>query len=76
MVFAAPCIETIAPYVISVATTFEDSTGIAQATARRAIVMVAPDPEAAPFRAAFSKGRYFNTHIRDRFPCREVEHWQ
>jgi len=24
------------------------------------------------FRAAFSKGTYFNRHIRDRFPCREI----
>ena len=26
------------------------------------------------FRAAFSKGIYFNTRIRDRFPHREVTH--
>jgi DNA-binding response OmpR family regulator len=47
MVSAAPYIETITPFVICVGTTLEDSTAIAQAIDRRAIVMVAPDPEAA-----------------------------
>ena len=27
---------------------------------------------AAAFRAAFSKGEFFNKNIRDRFPCREI----
>ena len=30
-------------------------------------------PEAAErMRGAFSKGRHFNAHIRDHYPCREV----
>jgi len=33
---------------------------------------VPPEVEAA-FRAAFSKGRYFGPHIRDRYPYRKVE---
>ena len=33
--------------------------------------MVPPDCAVA-FRAAFSKGEFFNKRIRDRFPCREV----
>jgi len=31
-----------------------------------------PAEVAERFRAAFSKGRFFNTRIRDRFACREV----
>jgi hypothetical protein len=31
-----------------------------------------PQDEAEAFRAAFSKGRYFNAHIRDRYPAREL----
>ena len=33
--------------------------------------MVPPDCVDA-FRAAFSKGVFFNKNIRDRFPCREI----
>ncbi|TDD64144.1 winged helix family transcriptional regulator [Jiangella aurantiaca] len=47
MVSAAPYIETITPFVICVGTTPEDSTAIALAIDRRAIVMIAPDTEAA-----------------------------
>lgn len=47
MVSAAPYIEAITPFVICVGTTLEDSTAIAQAIDRRAIVMIAPDTEAA-----------------------------
>lgn len=36
-------IETITPYVICVGTTLADSTAVAQAVERRAVVMVAPD---------------------------------
>ena len=27
----------------------------------------------AAFRQAFAKGRYFNAHIRDRFPARSIQ---
>lgn len=47
MVSAAPYIEVITPFVICVGTSLEDSTAIAQAIDRRAIVMIAPDTEAA-----------------------------
>ena len=30
-----------------------------------------PPEEAEAFRAAFSKGRYFNRRIRDRYACEE-----
>lgn len=30
------------------------------------------DEVAAAFRAAFSKGRFFNARIRDRYPCEEL----
>ena len=30
--------------------------------------------EAAAFRAAFARGVYFNTRIRDQFPYREIVH--
>jgi len=32
-----------------------------------------PESEVAKFRAATSKGRYFNAHIRDRYRFRELE---
>ena len=31
-----------------------------------------PPEVAARFRAAFSKGRFFNAHIRDAFACEEL----
>ena len=31
-----------------------------------------PPETYAAFRAAFSKGRFFNRHIRDRYPCIRV----
>jgi KTSC domain len=31
-----------------------------------------PPDCAAEFQAAFSKGAFFNRHIRDQYPCREV----
>ena len=31
-----------------------------------------PEDIAQAMRAAFSKGRYFNAHVRDAYPCREV----
>ena len=31
-----------------------------------------PESAVLAMRAAFSKGRYFNTQIRDRYACREV----
>lgn len=32
-----------------------------------------PEQAMREFRAAFSKGSYFNRHIRDRYPCREID---
>ena len=31
-----------------------------------------PEEVARSFRAAFSKGRYFNAHIRDNYSCTEL----
>ena len=31
-----------------------------------------PEEVAEAFRSAFSKGRFFNARIRDRYPCTEV----
>jgi hypothetical protein len=33
-----------------------------------------PEAEVADFRAATSKGRYFNARIRDRYGFRELQH--
>ena len=41
-------------------------------TGRRYVYYGVPQDEADAFRAAFSKGRYFNTRIRDRYEFREV----
>ncbi len=41
-------------------------------TGRRYVYSDVPAEVADAFRGAFSKGIYFNTRIRDRFPCREV----
>ena len=41
-------------------------------TGRRYIYCDVPEEEAAAMRAAFAKGRYFNAHIRDNYPFREV----
>ena len=41
-------------------------------TGRRYIYRDVPPEAAAAFRAAFSKGRHFNAHIRDRYEYREV----
>ena len=41
-------------------------------TGRRYIYANVPEEAAAAFRAAFSKGRYFNAHIRDSYSCREI----
>ena len=42
-------------------------------TGRRYIYSDVPEEAARKFRAAFSKGSYFNRQIRDRYPCREVD---
>ena len=42
-------------------------------TGRRYLYEGVPPEAVSAFRAAFSKGRHFNRHIRDRFPCRELE---
>jgi hypothetical protein len=41
---------------------------------RRYVYSGVPHEVAETFRSAFAKGVYFNTRIRDRFPCREVAH--
>ena len=41
---------------------------------RRYVYSEVPRETADTFRAAFAKGIYFNSRIRDRFPCREVVH--
>lgn len=41
-------------------------------TGRRYVYSDVPDEVAGALRSAFSKGVYFNTRIRDRFPYREV----
>lgn len=41
---------------------------------RRYVYSEVPGETADTFRAAFAKGIYFNSRIRDRFPCREVVH--
>ena len=41
---------------------------------RRYVYSGVPAEVADAMRSAFAKGVYFNTRIRDRFPCREVVH--
>ena len=41
-------------------------------TGRRYIYSGVPEAAVRDLRAAFSKGRHFNAHIRDRFAYREV----
>jgi hypothetical protein len=41
-------------------------------TGRRYVYSSVPAEVAEAFRSAFSKGAYFNTRIRDNFPCREI----
>ena len=40
-------------------------------TGRRYLYADVPPDLADAFRAAFSKGVFFNRHVRDRFDCRE-----
>ena len=42
-------------------------------TGRRYLYADVPEEEAVRFRAAFSKGSYFNRCIRERYACREIE---
>ena len=41
-------------------------------TGRRYVYADVPAEEVAALRSAFSKGRHFNAHIRDRYAYREV----
>ena len=41
-------------------------------TGRRYVYDEVPEEVADAFRSAFSKGTYFNSPIRDHFPCREI----
>ena len=43
-------------------------------TGRRYVYSEVPAEAAEALRSAFAKGVYFNSRIRDRYPCREVEH--
>jgi hypothetical protein len=42
-------------------------------TGRRYLYSCVPEEAARQFRETFSKGAHFNRHIRDRFPCRELD---
>lgn len=42
-------------------------------TGRRYIYSNVPEEAVRDFRAAFSKGSFFNRQIRDRYPFREVD---
>jgi len=42
-------------------------------TSRLYVYFDVPESEVARFRAATSKGRYFNLHIRDRYRFRELQ---
>lgn len=42
-------------------------------TGRRYLYSAVPPAAVDAFRAAFSKGRHFNRHIRDRYPATELE---
>jgi len=41
-------------------------------TGRRYLYLSVPPEEVQSMRAAFSKGRYFNAYVRDRYKCREL----
>ena len=41
-------------------------------TGRRYLYSEVPRERAEAMRVAFAKGTYFNTRIRDRFPCRQL----
>jgi len=41
-------------------------------TGRRYLYTRVPEEIARRFRSAISKGRFFNAHIRDRYPYREL----
>ena len=42
-------------------------------TGRRYLYSGVPGEAVDRFRKAFAKGRHFNAHIRDRYPCRELD---
>jgi lysyl-tRNA synthetase class 2 len=42
-------------------------------TGRRYLYSDVPADAVERFRGAFSKGRHFNAHIRDRYHCRELD---
>jgi len=43
-------------------------------TGRRYVYSGVPHEVAEALRHAFAKGVYFNSRIRNRFPCREITH--
>lgn len=42
-------------------------------TGRRYLYSNVPEEAVRRFQAAFSKGVHFNRHIRDHYPCRELD---
>jgi hypothetical protein len=46
---------------------------VALTTGRVYVYALVPPPVAGGFKAAFSKGRFFNERIRDKFPYRELK---
>jgi hypothetical protein len=54
----------------------EENLWVEFTTGRRYVYSGVPHELADAFRAAFAKGVYFNTRIRDRFPHREITHEQ
>lgn len=51
----------------------EQLLSISFTTGRRYVYFGVSAEEVRRFRAAMSKGAYFNAHIRDRYPYREIE---
>jgi hypothetical protein len=54
----------------------EENLWVEFTTGRRYVYLGVPHEVADTFRTAFSKGVYFNSRIRDRFPFREVTYAQ
>jgi hypothetical protein len=56
---------------------YDHSTGelsVEFVSGRRYVYSDVPREVAETLGSAFAKGGYFNSRIRDRYPCREVEH--
>jgi hypothetical protein len=56
---------------------YDHSTGelwVEFVSGRRYVYSGVPRQVAETLGSAFAKGIYFNSRIRDRYPCREIEH--